>query len=62
MINDKRNFDNQFNFSEHDPTITVFENNPAALTELFAAHLWAATHHLGTPDLLSFRCGFNHRR
>jgi hypothetical protein len=30
---------------EHDITITAVENNPAALSELFAAH------HLGTPDL-----------
>ncbi len=43
--NEKRNFDSQFNFWEHDPPITVFENNLAALSEPFAAH------HLGTPDL-----------
>ncbi len=49
--NEKRNSDNQFNFCEHNPPITVFENNLAALSELFAAHLWAATHHLGTPAL-----------
>jgi hypothetical protein len=28
---------------ENDPTIAAVENNPAALSELFAAH------HLGTP-------------
>jgi hypothetical protein len=32
-------------FSEYDLPITAFENNPAALSELFAAH------HLGTPAL-----------
>jgi hypothetical protein len=30
---------------ERDPTIAVVENNPAALSQLFAAH------HLGTPGL-----------
>jgi hypothetical protein len=30
---------------ERDPTIAAVENNPAALSELFAAH------HLGTPGL-----------
>jgi hypothetical protein len=30
---------------EHDITITAVENNPVALSELFAAH------HLGTPDI-----------
>jgi hypothetical protein len=36
---------------EHDPTIAAVENNPAALSELFADHFWAAAHHLGTPGL-----------
>ncbi len=36
---------------EHDITITAVENNPAALSQLFAAHFWAAAHHLGTPGL-----------
>ncbi len=39
-------------FSEHDLPITAFENNPAALSQLFAAHFLAAAHHLGTPDIL----------
>ena len=34
-----------------DPTIAAFENNPATLSELFAAHFWAAAYHLGTPDV-----------
>jgi hypothetical protein len=34
---------------EHYPTIAAVENNPAALSELFAAHFWATAHHLGTP-------------
>jgi len=36
---------------EHYPTIAAVENNPAALSELFAAHFWATAHHLGTPGL-----------
>jgi len=32
-------------FSENDPPVTAFENNLAALSELFAAQ------HLGTPGL-----------
>jgi hypothetical protein len=34
---------------KNDPAITAFENNPAALSELFVAHFWFTAHHLGTP-------------
>jgi hypothetical protein len=39
---------------ENGPTIAAVENNPAALSELLAAHFWAAAHHLGTPGLHHF--------